>query len=66
MLIKVIYEEMPNTDDLLDLCQGIFIARLEGDLIKENTLYDLLIRIYRSPEILLKLTGTKLDYKRND
>ena len=55
---------MPNTDDLFDICQGIFIARIEHDLEKENSLYDLLIRIYRSPEILLKLTGTTLDRKK--
>ena len=30
--------------------------------MKEKRLYDLLIRMYRSPETLIKLTGTKLDY----
>ena len=56
----MIYEEMPYTEDLVDLCYSIYFARMEGDLIKEKTLYDLLIRIYRSPEILLKLTGNYL------
>ncbi len=51
---------MPYTEDLVDLCYSIYFARMEGDLIKEKTLYDLLIRIYRSPEILLKLTGNYL------
>jgi len=60
----VIYEEMPNVNDLIDLCQSIYFARLEGDLNKEKTLYELLIRIYRSPEILLKLTGNYLAYAR--
>ena len=58
MSTRVIYEEMPNTQDIWDLCESIYIARIEGDLKKEQRLYDLLIRIYRSPEILLKLTGT--------
>lgn len=49
---------MPNTYDLKELCESIYIARSEGDLKKERDLYELLIRIYRSPEILLKLTGT--------
>jgi len=60
---RVIYEEMPNTDDLMDLCESIYIARAEGDLYNEQRLYELLIRIYRSPEILIKLTGTGLEGK---
>ena len=60
---RVIYEEMPNTDDLMDLCESIYIARAEGDLHNEQRLYELLIRIYRSPEILIKLTGTGLEGK---
>lgn len=29
---RVIYEEMPNTEHLFEICEGIFIAQLEGDL----------------------------------
>ena len=32
---RVIYEEMPHTDDIWDLCESIYIARIEGDLKKE-------------------------------
>lgn len=60
---RMIYEEMPDTEKLFEICEGILIAQLEGDLRKEKMLYDLLIRIYRSPETLLKITGTKLRYK---
>jgi len=38
------------------------IFRQDGNLEKEQELYDLLIRVLRSPEILLKLTGTKLTF----
>ena len=31
---------------------------MESNLVKEEKLYDLLIRIYRSPEMLMKLTGS--------
>jgi len=48
---------MPYPNDLIELCDGITVFRMEGNLIKEYELYNLLIRIYRSPEILLKLTG---------
>jgi len=54
---RVIYEEMPKPD----LCESIYIARAEGDLYNEQRLYELLIRIYRSPEILIKLTGTGIE-----
>eukprot|EP01017_Pseudomicrothorax_dubius_P009121 TRINITY_DN13051_c0_g1_i1.p1 TRINITY_DN13051_c0_g1~~TRINITY_DN13051_c0_g1_i1.p1 ORF type:complete len:203 (+),score=41.95 TRINITY_DN13051_c0_g1_i1:210-818(+) len=56
---RVIYEEMPRTTDLMEFCDGIYIARLEGDLKREQYLYDMLIKLYRSPELLLKLTGTR-------
>lgn len=60
---RVIYEEMPNTEHLFEICEGIFIAQLEGDLNRERRLYDMLIRLYRSPETLMKITGTKLKRK---
>jgi hypothetical protein len=59
---RVIYEEMPNPNDLFELCEGIYIYRNQRKLREENYLYDLLIRIYRSPETLIKITGTKLKY----
>jgi hypothetical protein len=56
---RVIYEELPDTEQLFEICEGIFIAQLEDDLVKEKNLYELLIRIYRSPETLLKITEAK-------
>ena len=54
---RVIYEEMDpeTTEQLFEICEGIYIAQLEGDLVKEKKFYDLLIRIYRSPETLIKI-----------
>jgi hypothetical protein len=59
--MKVIYEEMPSCDQLIELCDSIYMSRKENDLMREKTLYDLLIRIYRSPELLIQLTGNYLD-----
>jgi hypothetical protein len=42
------------------LKKAIYIARLENNLEKEEKNYELLIKILRSPEILLKLTGESL------
>ena len=60
---RVMYEELPNTKQLFEICEGIFIAQQEGDLVKEKQLYDLLILLYRSPEALIKITGTHLQHK---
>ena len=57
---RVIYEEMPETHELFDLCQSIYIARVDGNFRKEEIFYELLIRIYRSPEILFKMTGSSI------
>lgn len=62
---RVMYEELPDTSQLFELCEGIFIAQQEGDLVREKQLYDLLILIKRSPEALIKITGTKLKYKEH-
>jgi hypothetical protein len=32
-------------------------------LVREKQLYDLLILMYRSPEALIKITGTRLEHK---
>ena len=53
---------MPETNKLMELCEGVYIYRNHKNLKKENELYDLLIRIYRSPEALIKITGTKVKY----
>lgn len=59
---RVIYEEMPEPNDLYELCEGIYIYRNQRNLEKENILYDLLIRILRSPETLINITGFKTKY----
>ena len=61
---RVIYEEMNHIEQLFEICEGIFIAQLEGDLVREKKLYELLIRIYRSPEILMKITENPLTHSK--
>jgi len=63
---RVIYEELPETAKLFEICEGIFIAQLRGDLVKEKRLYDLLIIVYRSPELMIKMTGSKQQYLKED
>lgn len=59
---RVIYEELPETQKLSEIIEGIFIAQLEGDMVNEKRLYDLLIMVYRSPELMIKMTGVKQPY----
>jgi len=56
---RMIYDELPDTALLTDLCNGIHIARIQGVLQTEYQLYYELIRIYRSPEILLHIAQPK-------
>eukprot|EP00438_Fugacium_kawagutii_P031272 Skav218644 [mRNA] locus=scaffold365:521862:527343:- [translate_table: standard] len=56
---RVIYEEMNDTQLLEDLCSGIYIARITGDLESEYAFYYELIRIYRSPQMLLEISKPK-------
>ncbi|KDO27684.1 hypothetical protein SPRG_20361 [Saprolegnia parasitica CBS 223.65] len=59
-LYKVLYKELPNPNELLELVEGVYIARKEdylGHLKDEGRLYETLIRVLRSPETLLKVTG---------
>lgn len=63
IIMRVIYEEMPYCDDIIEFCDAIFMARRDGDLRREQRLYELLIRMYRSPEMLINLTKEYLKYK---
>jgi len=49
---KIIWEEVPDTDLLMDLINGVYIARIQGMLDIEWILYHEFLRIYRSPELM--------------
>jgi len=53
---RIIYEELPDTNLLQDLINGIYIARIHGKLDTEYKLYFQLVQIFRSPEMLLDVT----------
>ena len=53
-------DEMPDVRDLVDLCDGVYIARRQRDLMRETELYETIIRLYRSPDALLTLSGSEL------
>ena len=53
---RVQYEELPDPRRLVALCEDIYIARAEGELGLERDLYAALVRIYRLPELLFRMT----------
>ena len=56
-------DELPDCRDLVDLVNGVYMARRRCDLLRETELYDTVIRLYRSSEALLALTGGELKHE---
>ncbi|KAK9292746.1 hypothetical protein L1049_020726 [Liquidambar formosana] len=57
--MRIPFENLPSCDRLLAICEDIYAARAEGELGVEEVLYWTLVKIYRSPHMLLEYT--KLD-----
>lgn len=61
--LQVQYAELPDPVDVIELIEGIYIAREEkyvGHLKDEVRIFETLIRVLRSPETLSKVTGTNV------
>jgi hypothetical protein len=54
--MRIPYENLPSCDRLLAICEDIYSARAEGELEVEEVLYWTLVKIYRSPHMLLEYT----------
>lgn len=55
---NIILTEMRDPAPLINLCEGIYVSRMTGDIEKEEELYYDLIDILRSPEIVKIVTGS--------
>ena len=55
-------DEMPHPKKIVDLCEGIKIARYGYDFRNEEYLYTILIELMRSPDYLKLLTDSSLDH----
>ncbi|KAL3849827.1 hypothetical protein ACJIZ3_011709 [Penstemon smallii] len=55
--MRIPYENLPSCDRLIAICEDIYAARAEGELGVEEVLYWTLIKIYRSPHMLLEYTN---------
>ncbi|XP_010914337.1 piezo-type mechanosensitive ion channel homolog isoform X1 [Elaeis guineensis] len=54
--MRIPYENLPSCDRLIAICEDIYAARAEGELVVEEVLYWTLVKIYRSPHMLLEYT----------
>ena len=58
---KVNLTEMPNPEEIINLCEGILTSRHSFDFEQEEELYYILIEIMRSPDYLKILTNSSID-----
>lgn len=56
--INLVMSEIENPDYLINLCEGIYVSRMTGDLVREEVLYYELMDIFRSPELIKMVTGS--------
>ncbi|KAG0452569.1 hypothetical protein HPP92_025233 [Vanilla planifolia] len=54
--MRIPYENLPSCERLIAICEDIYAARAEGELEVEEVLYWTLVKIYRSPHMLLEYT----------
>ncbi|XP_022758137.1 piezo-type mechanosensitive ion channel homolog isoform X2 [Durio zibethinus] len=54
--MRIPCENLPSCDRLIAICEDIYAARAEGELGVEEVLYWTLVKIYRSPHMLLEYT----------
>ncbi|KAL2507716.1 Piezo-type mechanosensitive ion channel-like protein [Forsythia ovata] len=54
--MRIPYENLPSCDRLIAICEDIYASRAEGELGVEEVLYWTLVKIYRSPHMLLEYT----------
>lgn len=63
--VKIWQKEIPRSDVILIIIDAINYSRYEGDMIKEELLFHLLIDIMRNPEVLREITDSVLE-SRNE
>ncbi|CAG9318174.1 PIEZO2_4 [Blepharisma stoltei] len=62
----VLLTDMPDPEPLINLCSGVYLSRMTGDLLREEELYYELIDILRSPEVTKMLTGRSSIKEKSD
>ncbi|CAN0914330.1 Piezo-type mechanosensitive ion channel homolog [Linum grandiflorum] len=55
--MRIPFENLPSCERLLAICENIYAARAEGELEVEEVLYWTLVKIFRTPHMLLEYTN---------
>ena len=58
---KIMLTEMPHSEKIINLCEGIKVSRNSFDFEQEEKLYYILIEIMRSPDYLRTLTQSSTE-----
>ena len=58
---KIILTEMPHVEEIINLCEGVRLARYMYDFEQEEKLYYVLIELMRSPDYLRTLTKSSTE-----
>jgi len=53
---RIIFEELPNPDYIIGLCKDIYVSRENHEWCLEEELFAKLLYLFRSPEMLIRLT----------
>ena len=59
---KIMFTELPHPESIVNLCEGIKIARYSYDFKNEEYLYTILIELMRSPDYLKLLTQSSINH----
>lgn len=57
---RIMFDELPNVDKILQLCLDIYMVRESRDLVLEEELFAKLLFLFRSPEMLVRYTKYKI------
>jgi len=53
---RILFEELPNPDYIIGLCKDIYVSRENHEWRLEEELFAKLLYLFRSPEMLIRLT----------
>ncbi|KAK6619398.1 hypothetical protein RUM44_003780, partial [Polyplax serrata] len=63
---KIMFDDMPNVDRILQLCLDIYLVRESNEFALEEDLFAKLVFLYRSPETIIKWTKERRELEEDD